>query len=126
MMKHRARTWCAAIVLALTAAVGTGAVTASAANAWAWSGSVTLQGTSLCGASRTTWVWVSASNGEAGWATNGSGNYKFNFTRVPSSGMSVTVYYGNSTFSCHDTFGVQRPAFGTTATRNVYKLFPNG
>ena len=98
----------------------------SQAHAWAWSPSVTLQGSSICAGRGTTWVWVEASNGERGWATYGTGNYRFNFTRVPTSGITVRVNYGNSTFKCTDSFGVQRPAVGTTATRNVYKLIPNG
>lgn len=115
--------------LALTASTmgGLAATDAAPASAWAWSGSVTLQGSSMCGAlNPTTWVWVSASNGESGWATAGSGRYSFNFKRVPTSGMTVRVNYGNSTFKCTDSFGVNRPAVGTSATRNLYKLVPNG
>lgn len=39
--------------------------------------------------------------------------------------MTVRVNYGNSTFRCTDTFGLNRPTTGTGATRNVYRLVPN-
>ena len=93
------------------------------AGATAWNPTVTLQGSAICKSSRATWVWVEASNGERGWATNGSGAYRFTFRRVPTSGMTVRVNYGNSTFSCTTKFGVNRPAVGTTATRNVIQIY---
>ncbi len=99
---------------------------ATPADAWPTSGTVTLQGTSICAGRGTTWVWVSANNGESGWATNGTGRYSFKFSRIGSGGNTVTVNYGNSTFKCTDTFGVQRPAVGSSATRNLYRLIPNG
>ena len=95
------------------------------ADATAWNPTVTLQGRAICASSGATWVWVEASNGERGWATNGAGNYRFTFSRVPTSGMTVRVNYGNSTFRCTDSFGVNRPTFGTSATRNVIRVLPN-
>ncbi len=110
--------------MALLAGVGVSAVPGSA-GATAWNPTVTLQGRAICASSGATWVWVEASNGERGWATNGRGNYRFTFRRVPTSGMRVTVNYGNGTFRCTDTFGVNRPTFGTSATRNVIRVNPN-
>lgn len=114
----------AGLLLLMGATLGTNFVP-SQAGATAWNPTVTLQGTSVCAGRGTTWVWVQASNGERGWATNGTGRYRFTFRRVPTSGMTVTVNYGNSTFSCRDAFGLNRPTVGTSATRNVYKLWPN-
>ena len=114
-------------ILASVTLIGTFAFIAPThAGAWAWSPSVTLQGSSICAASATTWVWVEASNGEHGWATAGSGRYRFDFKHVPTSGVTVRANYGNSTFRCTDSFGLKRPAWGTSATRNLYKLVPNG
>jgi hypothetical protein len=116
----------AGLAVAAGSVVGAAAISAQPASAWAWSGSVTLQGTSWCGAgNNSTWVWVSASNGEQGWATNGTGRYKFDFKNIPTSGTTVTVTYGNRGFNCKDTFGVQRPTVGTSATRNLSKIWPN-
>jgi hypothetical protein len=68
-------------------------------------------------------VWVEASNGERGWATRAGGNYSFRFNRVPTSGMSVRVDFGNEGCSRSATFGVNRPTFGTSATRNVITIY---
>lgn len=117
------------IILSLvTTALLTGtfaAVAPSSAGAWAWDPTVTLQGQAICASSGATWVWVEASNGERGWATNGRGNYRFTFRHVPTRGMTVRVNYGNGTFSCTDSFGVNRPTTGTTATRHVNRIVPN-
>jgi len=121
----RLRVIVAGAMLATVTAVGFG-TSASPAEAWPWNPTVTLQGRSVCASSASTWVYVIGSNGEQGWATNGSGNYRFTFRRVPSSGMTVRVNYGTRTFRCTDTFGLQRPAIGTTATRNVIRIIPNG
>lgn len=96
---------------------------APSASAWAWDPSVTLQGRAIACSSNATWVWVQASNGEAGWATQSGGNYRFNFRRVPTSGMSVTVRFGNNLCSRSTSFGLNRPAIGTTATRNVITIY---
>lgn len=96
------------------------------ADAWLTSSTVTLQGVSNCGNNKTSWVWVEGSNGERGWATNGKGNYKFTFKKVPASNtMKVRVNYGNGTFRCTDYFGLNRPKVGSTQTRNVIRLLPN-
>lgn len=98
-----------------------------AANGWAWSSHVTLQGSVECRwglAQNLTGLYLSASNGEKGWATlEGTGykrKYSYRFTNVPSSGMSVTASVGCKTLSYKTTFGVQRPAIGTTATRHIW------
>jgi len=114
------------LLVALLLAPAALVLDATPAGAWAWNPNVTLQGTSHCGSSPTTWVWVQASNGERGWATNGRGRYRFSFKRVPFGGTTVKVNYGNGTFRCTDSFGLKRPATGTSATRNVFKLVPNG
>ena len=112
-----------AVIAASIALAGGLALAPTPAGAWAWSPNVTLQGTSVCRSVKTGWVWVQASNGESGWATNGTGNYRFNFTRVPTSGMSVTVNFGNGNNRCSTSFGVNRPTTGTSATRNVIQLW---
>lgn len=120
--KSRRRVLAAVFALAIAVAGASSLTAPQDANAWATSGTVTLKGSSYC-MSRTTWVWVESSNGERGWATKGSGNYQFNFKKVPAKGMNVRVNFGNSTFKCTTTFGVKRPAVGTTATRNVIQLY---
>ena len=110
-------------LLVLVASLVVGVATAGA---WAWDSNVTLQGTAHCGVPAATWVYVSASNGERGWATNGSGRYSFKFHNVGSGGISVHVTYGEPGWSCHDDFGVKRPMVGTSATVNVVKIIPNG
>ncbi len=114
------------MAFAALALLGAFFVAPQPANATAWNPRVTLQGTSSCSIRGTSWVWVEASNGERGWATNGTGRYRFTFTRVPTSGMTVTIKYGNSIASCHDRIGLNRPTVGTSATVNVYKVIPNG
>lgn len=111
------------VLAALVLASATFAAPATPAGAWANNSNVTLQGSSVCKSSKTTWVWVEGSNGERGWATNGSGRYHFAFKRVPTSGMTVRVNFGNSTFSCTTSFGLNRPAVGTNATRNVVSIY---
>ena len=125
-MNKRTTKKLAGLALAAATLTGFAAADATPASAWAWNPSVTLQGSSICAASATTWVWVSASNGEAGWATAGRGHYSFTFKSVPTKGMTVRVNYGNSTFKCTDSFGLNRPTIGTSATRDVYHLLPNG
>lgn len=61
------------------------------AGAWPLSATVTLKGRAICGSRPATWVYVSASNGERGWATQPGGNYSRTFTRVPTSTMTVKV-----------------------------------
>jgi hypothetical protein len=97
------------------------------AGATAWNPRVTLQGKAFCGgqgmigAGKSTWVWVEASNGEHGWATSGTGAYKFAFKNVPlGTGMTVTVKYGSRLKNdCVAKFGLKRPSLGTSATVNV-------
>jgi len=111
-----------AIAFTVLATLGTLAP-ASQAGATAWNPNVTLKGRAIACSSSATWVWVEASNGERGWATQPGGNYNFNFKRVPTSGMTVTVKFGNSVCSRSATFGLNRPTVGTTATRNVVTIY---
>jgi hypothetical protein len=85
---------------------------------------VTLKGRALCGGKPATWVWVEASNGEHGWATQPGGNYEFRFHHVPTSTLQVTVKLGITGWECKPAkFGVNRPAIGTSATRHVNQLY---
>ncbi|MFE1927221.1 hypothetical protein ACFW91_32285 [Streptomyces asoensis] len=100
---------------------------AAPAQAWPNSGNVLLNGKIGCtyAASNTVkWAWVSAGNGESGWAWLGSGGmtrpYSFQFSRVPTSTTTVTVKWGCATDGEHRTsFGLNRPSTGSTATRNI-------
>ena len=93
------------------------------AEAWYWDSQVTLQGSAVCRSRPATYVWVEASNGEKGWATNGNGNYRFTFTRVPTGTMDVKVNYGNTGNHCTRTIKLGRPRVGTTATVNIVQLW---
>ena len=119
-------------VLVCTAALAvTAAVATPKAQAWPWSSQVVLNGTitapwTLLG-DQVTWAWVSASDGESGWAWLGaptskwSRPYSFTFTRVPYSGMWVTVTAGTAVVGQRQSsFGVSRPTVGQYATRNIY------
>lgn len=119
------RVICTAIAVAsfATAHLGLGA---SRADAWVWSSTVTLQGSSSCGLASSTWVWVEAPNGERGWATRGVGGYRFTFNRVPAGGMNVRVAYGSRLGNCTDYVYLRRPTVGSSNTVNVYKIIPNG
>jgi hypothetical protein len=113
--------------------VGTLALTAGVlvprSEAWWWDPHVTLNGTISCPwtllGDRVQWAWVSASDGESGWASLGapgknSAPYKFNFSKVPSGGMTVTVTVGCSAVGQRQAnFGVKRPAVGNYATVNI-------
>lgn len=116
----------AAGAVAVASVAGTAALAAPPAQAWPWSGNVVLQGGSSCASSPTTWVWVSAPNGESGWATNGRGRYSKTFQRVPAGGMRVRINYGNATFRCHDDVFVRRANVGNSLTVNLVKIIPNG
>ncbi len=108
----------AAIVLSTLTLIGP----SNTAGAYAWNPTVTLQGSARCNFTKTTWVWVEGSNGERGWATNGTGGYRFTFKRVPTSGMTVRVNFGQRNSNCTAKFGLNRPTVGTSATRNVSGL----
>ncbi len=111
--------------IAVTLAVGGASLvgTAPSADAWAWDPNVTLRGRAIACSSAATWVWVEGSNGERGWATQPGGNYSFRFTRVPTSGMTVKVNFGNRLCSKSTSFGLNRPTVGTSATRNVITIY---
>lgn len=111
------------LVLLLGALVGSPAP----ADAWAWDPHVTLNGKIGCtysSSNHVQWAWIEATNGERGWAWLGSGGmtrpYAFDFWKVPTSTIYVTVTWGCSVDGQHKTtFGLNRPSNGTTATRNV-------
>lgn len=124
---HRISRLFAIALLALGSVVGMTATSSSPTKAWAWDPNVVLNGRVTCSpfiGTTPNWMWVSASNGEAGWAAlSGSGvtrSYSFRFRRVPTSTMTVRVEYGCSNGSRSVTsFGLNRPASGITATRNI-------
>lgn len=103
------------------------ATTSTPANAWPWDPTVTLNGKIGCNYSTSNtvqWAWVSSSDGESGWASLGSGGitrpYSFTFHHAPTSTMTVTVNWGCAVDGKHSTsFGVNRPAVGETATRDI-------
>ena len=94
--------------------------------AWAWDPNVTLQGGARCGVPAATWVYVSASNGEHGWATYGAGHYLFQFHNVGSGGISVHVTYGEAGASCHDDLASTGRVGALGQPRNVIRIVPNG
>jgi len=96
---------------------------AQPAGAWAWDPNVMLQGRAIVCSRAATWVWVEASNGERGWATRPGGNYSFQFRRIPPSGVTVRVNFGHSSCSRSTSFGLKRPAVGTSATRDVVTIW---
>lgn len=107
--------------------VGSAIISPKPASAWSWSPSVLLQGRAACGIFQTVSnLQFTASNGEAGHAqiiggTAQKPQYKFQFNRVPTFGMTVTAYArcgGSATWS-RTSFPVYRPISGTTATRNL-------
>lgn len=96
------------------------------ADAWAWDPHVTLQGKATCSilpGGTLNGIYVRGSNGEGGWARLGSGSaskpYAFDFWRVPTYTMTVyaTVYCSGGSYST--SFGLNRPSWGTSATRNI-------
>ena len=114
-------------MLLLVAAVATATSivlgSSSIAGAWAWDPTVALSGRAIACSRPATWVWVEASNGERGWATQPGGNYSFRFTRVPTSGMTVRVNFGNGACNRSTSFGVNRPSTGISSTRNVITIY---
>jgi hypothetical protein len=111
----------ALIVLVAALAVGV-----ADAGAWAWDPNVTLSGSAHCGLPSATWVYIKASDGEQGWATNGVGHYLFNFHHIGTGTVWVHATFGEVGASCHADFGVNRPTWGTGATRNLIQIIPNG
>jgi len=101
-------------------------VSPAPAEAWLTSSTVTLQGRAICASSKATWVWVEGSNGERGWATKSGGNYSFTFRKVPvSNTLKVRVNYGG-THKCTELIGLNRPKVGSTQTRDLIRVLPNG
>jgi hypothetical protein len=100
---------------------------ASSSQATVWDPHVRLQGTASCGSypnGKVTglWLWTSQEGGR--WfsysGTAYSVSYSRDFWKVPTSGTSVHYdVYCNGRKS-YGTFGLQRPTFGATATRNIW------
>lgn len=118
-----------ALGCAITAAAV--ALPSAQASATPWDPHVVLNGSISCPAyggpfDRIGWAWVSASNGESGWAQLGpagySRSYRTDFWSIPyGRSVSVTVTYGCSASGTHSTtFGLSRPTVGIYATRNIY------
>jgi hypothetical protein len=131
-MSHKARVVRLVVFLAAAlAAASIAATRTSSANAWAWDPHVIINGSVSCPwtllGDHVQWAWVSASDGEAGWAYLGpessskSRYYAFDFWRIGTGGAWVTVTYGCSAVGQRSTsFGVNRPAVGNYASRNIY------
>ena len=125
--KHTFRSRLAVPLIALVATVGMVGSLNSTASATAWDPHVALTGRATCSpmiGSTVLWMWVSASNGEQGWAQlSGTGitrSYRFDFYRVPTSTMNVSITYGCSGVGqSKSLFGVNRPAAGIYTTRNL-------
>lgn len=118
----------AAAFVAVALLLGVFSVTADSkrADAWSWDPHVTLQGKATCSVlpgGTLNGMYIRGSNGEAGWARLGSGTvskpYSFDFWRVPTYTMTVwvTVYCSYGSYST--SFGLNRPAWGTAAGRNI-------
>lgn len=124
--RRRSRALLLVAALLATTFGGSAAVTAAnqqEADAWAWSSQVNLKGRAIACSRGATWVWVEASNGERGWATQPGGNYHFRFRHVPSRGMAVTVKFGNSSCSRQAKIHLKRPSVGETMTVNVVTIY---
>lgn len=99
-----------------------------AAHAYSWSSTVILQGHAQCGGNpwnpNASWMWVSANNGEQGWANvdRNTGSYSFRFNGIGGgSGAWVTINYGCPNGASRTTgFGVARPSTSYYTTRNLY------
>lgn len=113
------------LILAVLAVVVT-IFTPATASATFWDPHVRLQGSVTCGSSPTRvtglWLWT-AQEGGRWYGYSGarySEYYSRDFWNVPSGGTTVyyTVYCAG--FPSSGSFGLQRPTFGATATRNIY------
>lgn len=131
-LKEKVKGTVGAAIVAASLGMGTlaaGVIQAGSADAWAWSGGVTLAGKATCGgwswSPKAKWIWVEADNGERGWATldQNTGNYSFRFSNIGGgNGTWVTArwdcVYG--TRGKVTGFGVARPSSGDVAWRNLY------
>jgi hypothetical protein len=119
----------AALVAAAAAVVAAPLVLgpASPAQAWAWDPHVKVQGQVSCGTypnGKVTglWLWTAEDGGR--WTAYSGTRYAEPFARdlwkVPNSGTTVHYDIYCNGFKFHSTFGLQRPASGTAATRNLY------
>jgi hypothetical protein len=111
------------------AAVGTLAsgMVAPPATASPWDPHVRVQGTATCGIIpngklQGLWLWTAEDGGA--WyqypGTSYSASYSRDLWNVPSSKTTVHVDIYCNGMKVHQTFGLARPAFGATATRNLY------
>ena len=102
------------------------AANSTPASAWPNDSNVTIQGSGNCNwryGAKMTYAYLEASNGQKGYAYVGNGKYSFRLTNVPKgSGVTVKITWncGLGRTNNVDRFGVARPAFGTTQTRNLY------
>jgi hypothetical protein len=115
----------AAAVLCLAGLGGSLAAVAvpTPAAAWSWSSTVTLNGTAKTYGGCITGLYLSASDGEHGWASLGGGcvgrSYSYTFHGVPG-GSGLTVHWSlNYGLSASGSFGLARPRFGGSAGRNI-------
>ncbi len=131
-MRFRIRAAVAGIGVAVSAAAAA-AILPMPAQASPWDPHVILNGRISCPAwggpfDSVQWAWVQVgpdSTGNTGWASLGAGSttrpYSRDMTRVGTGGETVTVRYGCSATGAHQTtFGLNRPAVGIYATRNIY------
>lgn len=115
------------VLTAVLAAVLASAASAMPAHAWPWDATVKLTGKIGCNyatSNTVQWAWVSATDGESGWAALGAGGmtrpYSFTFHRAPSSTMTVKINWGCAIDGSHSTsFGLNRPGVGEGATRDI-------
>lgn len=131
--KSRLRRAAVAGVLAVGTITSMLTAAAGAANAWPGDPHVILNGRISCPAwggpyDTVQWAWVDVSPDSyrnTGWASLGSGGTTKPYTRemwnVGTGGETVTVKYGCAASGEHrTTFGLNRPAIGIYATRNIY------
>ena len=103
---------------------------AGAANASPWDPHVRLQGTVDCGVIpnghvQGLWIWTPQDGGR--WygysGTRYSESYSRDLWNVPYWGTAAQVDIYCSGAKAHQSFGLSRPTFGATATRNLWFRF---
>lgn len=130
----RLRRTAAVFSVAAALIAGTLAMSTGTAGAYWHSTSLTLQGRAICSTpvaspsrGNATWVYVKASNGQRGWATNGKGRYKFVLKNVPRTGkIRVVINFGNAAGKCHAIIKYGRTAGAPVATRDLIQPIVNG
>lgn len=105
-------------------------LTAPAATASPWDPHVRLQGTVSCGVIpngklQGLWLWTAQDGGA--WFPYSGTRYAESYSRdlwnVPSGSTDVHVDIYCNGMKVHQVFGLARPTFGATATRNLYYRF---